>query len=204
MDTKEIVVCGFVAGVPTAGVAGWVEYVMTGGVSGFTPLVSGLIGAVVGPLMLVALMALKARWRQGNRSYVSRVKNWWSVRGKVLPDDHLPEATPIAATASTESGESGEWLSEGEALNLIRNSSLTRLRLPNETITFGEELGRRMGFDHSPTASEIRADEIASYLLAKYNDQGSWTNRDGRYYKQYLEEWINEEVYRDYEATRSR
>ena len=201
MDTKEIVVWGFGAGVLVAGVAGWAEYVMTGGVSGFTPLVSGLIGAVVGPLMFVALMALKARWRQGNRSYVSRVKNWWSVRGKVLPDDHLPEATPIAATASTESG---EWFSEGEALNLIRNSSLTRLRLPNETITFGEALGRRMGFDHSPTASEIRADEIATYLLAKYNVQGSWTNRDGRYYKQHLEEWINEEVYRDYEATRSR
>ena len=112
------------------------------------------------------------------------------------------KAPPPATTAPA--SKAGEWISENEALKLIRNSSLTQLRLPNETITVGEAIARRMGFENSPTASDIRANEIASYLLQKYNDQGTWTNRNDRYYKQYLEEWINEEVFRDYEATRSR
>ena len=205
MDAKDMV------GASCAGavIAGGAEYVMTGGESGFSPLWAGVIGGVLGPLIYMA-------WQRVSNSFPSRVKNWRLPRPRMLlrrlfsrqTGDHpktatenLPEVTPLATTAPDKAG---EWISEDEALKLIRRSSLTRLRLPNETMTIGEALVRRMSVTTSPTASEIRADEIASYLLARYNDQGSWTNRDGRYYKQYLEEWINEEVYGDYEATRSR
>ena len=117
--------------------------------------------------------------------------------------EHRAPRSPEHRTPASTTG-LDKWISENEALKLIRSSSLTRLRLPNDTMTVGEALLRNMSVVTSPTGSEIRANEIARHLLKTFNEQCSWGKRNDKYYRQYLEEWINEEVYRDYEATKSR
>ena len=112
-------------------------------------------------------------------------------------------ARAVDAIATPENEENSDWISESEALNLIRRSSLTQLRLPTLTMTIGEALLRRNGIINSSTDSEIRASEISRHLLKTLNEECPWVLRDGKYYRQYLEEWINEQAYRDYDATRS-
>ena len=115
-------------------------------------------------------------------------------------------SSPIAGTVSAHSAvarPAGKWIDESEAIQLITASSLVQLRLPNETMTIGEALLRSGGIITSRTKSSIRAKEIARHLLKTYNDECAWGQRDGRYYKEDLENWINEKAYEDHAATRS-
>ena len=64
-----------VVGVMVAAISGLVQYIMTGGIAGWTPLISGVIGAVLAPLMLWAWYRLprnKSAYIRGVEKYEER------------------------------------------------------------------------------------------------------------------------------------
>ena len=92
------------------------------------------------------------------------------------------------------------WMAKTEAILLIHSSSLVRLRLPRETITGAELIARAIGVD-SKTPGEQLADELTRKLMRDFATQHPTWVRDGKYGKEPLEWWIEEESYRQQSPT---
>ena len=150
-----------------------------------------------GALLFLSLLPSTIYWRQKIWNSMLKMGQWTQEKPlKIIAEG------PTEAKGQTKA-ENG-WVDEEGAIKLLMASSLVRLRLPNETMTLGEALLRRQGLIASPTGASIRANEIARHLLKTYNDECSWGQRNGLYYKEYLEDWIGEKAYQDHAAIRSR
>ena len=126
-----------------------------------------------------------------------------------LPEPGLPEPPPITpeprtVTPSTPTPpqpittpDPNMWITQAEALVVVRASSLVRLRLPQETMTLAEALLRMKNFVSSPTGRGRRADEISRHLLRKFKRECAWGVRSGTYDSELLREWIDQEAYRE-------
>ena len=107
---------------------------------------------------------------------------WIWDRGKTVPSKILARAAPNPTT----------WISDSEALVIVRKSSLVRLRLPKGTITGSEAVTRLLGFPPSLTPGEQLADELARKHLRDFVNQCNKWTRNGRYGKETLEWWLDE------------
>lgn len=94
------------------------------------------------------------------------------------------DTAPVSAT----------WIPRNEAARILRRSSLVRLRLPSETITGIEALGRTLGLPSTQTPSEVRADELTRKLLRDFEAQHPTGVRNGQYGKELMEWWIDEQA----------
>ena len=108
----------------------------------------------------------------------------------LTPDDPIP-AAPDAK----------RWITKNGALQLIRSSSLVRLRLPKETVTGTEVIARALGFG-SETPGEKLAEELAHKLVRDFTTQYPAWVRDGQYCREHLEWCIEEESYRQQPPTK--
>ena len=108
-------------------------------------------------------------------------------------------SAPPEAYSSPAPDDTNTWITEAEALQMIRSSSLVRLRLPQETTTLAEVLLRAANFVLPPTGPMRRADEISRHLLKKFTSECSWgvRMRSGTYNSELLREWIDQEAYRE-------
>ena len=94
------------------------------------------------------------------------------------------------------------WITEAEALAVVRASSSVQSRLPLETMTLAEKLSRAANFVPSPTGRRRRADEISRHLLRKFESECPWGVRNGTYNSEILREWIDQGAYREDPPTR--
>ena len=92
------------------------------------------------------------------------------------------------------------WISRSDALAILGNSSLVRLRRPSEITTVGEylvrNLARRAGTPLRSSPAETFVDELARKLLRDFEAQHPNCVRDGQYGKEPLEWWIDEQAFR--------
>ena len=84
---------------------------------------------------------------------------------------------------------------------MIRSASLVRLRLPKETVTVAEAIARSLGFG-SETPGDTLAKELANKLMRDFSTHHPARVRDGKYRKEHLEWWIEEESYRQQPTTK--
>ncbi len=110
--------------------------------------------------------------------------------GMQTPDSPIP-AAPYAK----------KWITKTEALQLIRSSSLVRLRLPKEIVTVAEAIARSLGFG-SETPGDALAKELANKLMREFSTRHPAWVREGKYKKEHLEWWIEEESYRQQPTTK--
>ena len=109
-------------------------------------------------------------------------------------------SAPPEVSSSPAQDDTKAWITEAEALAVVRAFSLVRLRLlrlPQETVTLVEVLLRVKGLVTSKTEAGRRADEIARHLLRKFKNERPWDVRGGTYDRRLLEEWIDQEAYRE-------
>ena len=86
------------------------------------------------------------------------------------------------------------WISREGAEEVIKRSSLVRMRVPAVNITVLEALLRQAGAPPTKTPGETRADELARKLLRTFEAQNPAGVRNGQYGKELLEWWIEEQA----------
>ena len=106
----------------------------------------------------------------------SDVQNWISAQRRI--------SQPRAPRAST-------WIPEAQALQIIRSSSLVRLRIPND-VTVADTLARALG-DTYKTPGEQRIGEVSRHLLREFGSEIPGAFRSEQYGKEPLEWWIDKE-----------
>ena len=115
-----------------------------------------------------------------------------------LPPPIIPKPRTVTPSAPTPpqpiTPDHNTWITEAEALHMIRSSSLVRLRLPWET-TAAEHLLRIYLGAKTKTKADDRADEISRHLLRKFEKECPQGVRGGMYDLRLLQEWIDQEAY---------
>ena len=109
--------------------------------------------------------------------YWADVQNWIAAQRRI--------SQPRAPRAAT-------WIPEAQALQIIRASSLVRLRIPND-VTVADTLARALG-DTYKTPGEQRAGEVSRHLLREFGSEIPGAVRSDQYGKEPLEWWIDKEA----------
>ena len=86
------------------------------------------------------------------------------------------------------------WTSRSAALTIIGKSSLVRLRVNSDT-TLLDTLARHLG-DTYKTPGEVRAAELQRKLLRDFEAQHPNGVSDGKYGRELLDWWIDEQAFR--------
>ena len=84
------------------------------------------------------------------------------------------------------------WISREGAEEVIKRSSLIRMRVTND-VTVLDVLARRLG-DTYRTPGEVRTDELTRKMLRDFEQDHPPGVRGGQYGKELLEWWIEEQA----------
>ena len=170
----------------------WSIAIMAGIAEMFGIALSAPLWVHVGGGLTIALSAL-AIWDFRMRQREKKATDPAVPEPRIAPPKPVP--APSATSKQDVMSTPAVWITEDEALWMVRSSSLVQSRLTEDPLAIDKVVRALVG---SPmTMRDRRANEISRHLLRKFETDCPSGVRSGLYDRQRLEEWINQQAYDD-------
>ena len=158
--------------------------------------------AVIAGYVLIISGVVRHNKRNAQRATVPAVPGPRSAQPEPWIAPPKPVPAPSATIKQDVMSAPAVWITEDEALWMVRSSSSVQSRLPAEPLAIDKVVRALAG---SPmTLRDRRANEISRHLLRKFKTDCPSGVRSGLYDRQRLEEWINQQAYDDPQPSTNR